>query len=142
MPDKGRFPYTHMEDKWHPVPDAAESYAKAKPPNNTLVSVAEPFEARWAPTWLIAPERLFMNQLSENLLLHKNNATPPKISEWHDSVTEERVVEAVSSDDCIGFCLSCGEEACNVEGDARGYTCDACDEPQVFGCQEILLYML
>ena len=47
--------------------------------------------------------------------------------------------EVLKNDDNYGFCLACGEEAYNVEPDARKSKCEACGEPRVFGAQEILL---
>jgi len=38
-----------------------------------------------------------------------------------------------------GFCLACGEEAEGVEPDARGYTCSSCEEPKVYGLEELVL---
>lgn len=38
-----------------------------------------------------------------------------------------------------GFCLKCGSEAYGVEPDARGYRCEACDAPKVYGLEELLL---
>jgi hypothetical protein len=35
-----------------------------------------------------------------------------------------------------GLCLSCGAAAYGVEPDARNYTCEACEEPSVFGIEE------
>jgi hypothetical protein len=55
-----------------------------------------------------------------------------------DKVTLEQIMEAVAVDDCRGFCLACGAEASGVEPDARNYVCEACDEPQVFGAEELL----
>jgi len=57
----------------------------------------------------------------------------------HESITVERVIEAVSEDDCIGFCVACGEETNGVEPDARKYTCDSCDEKTVYGAEELLI---
>jgi hypothetical protein len=51
----------------------------------------------------------------------------------------EQLMEAVQADDNLGYCLACGEEAYGVEPDARRYTCECCDKPQVFGAQELLL---
>jgi hypothetical protein len=43
-------------------------------------------------------------------------------------------------DECGGgFCLSCGEQAYEVEPDARNYTCDECGATEVFGASELLL---
>lgn len=53
--------------------------------------------------------------------------------------TIEQVIEAVESEDYIGFCLSCGEEAYEVEPDARKYKCESCGEYRVFGAEEILI---
>lgn len=64
---------------------------------------------------------------------------------WHPSITDERVVEAVEREmtslDNPGFCLICGDEAMGVEPDARNYTCEACGAEQVFGADELLLYL-
>lgn len=38
-----------------------------------------------------------------------------------------------------GVCLACGEYAYGVEPDARQYTCESCDEKQVYGAQELLM---
>ena len=38
-----------------------------------------------------------------------------------------------------GFCLACGATVGGVEPDARRYTCEACDEPKVYGLEELLL---
>lgn len=56
-------------------------------------------------------------------------------------VTLEQVVEAVEADDNLGFCLSCGAEAFNVEPDARNYECESCGATQVFGAEELLLML-
>lgn len=64
---------------------------------------------------------------------------------WHASITEDRVVEAVerrlTTLDNPGFCLVCGDEAMGCEPDARNYTCEACGAEQVFGADELLLYL-
>lgn len=38
-----------------------------------------------------------------------------------------------------GICLNCGEEAYGVEPDARNYTCDCCEQSQVFGLEELII---
>jgi len=53
--------------------------------------------------------------------------------------TMDQVMEACESDDNIGFCLACGEEAYGVEPDARHYKCESCGELRVFGAEEILI---
>ena len=56
-------------------------------------------------------------------------------------ITLEQVMEAVEQDDCLGFCTACGAEAYNVEPDARGYECESCGEPKVYGAEELLMMM-
>ena len=38
-----------------------------------------------------------------------------------------------------GLCLKCGEEAFNVEPDARRYACETCGEKAVYGMEELLV---
>ena len=61
----------------------------------------------------------------------------------HQSLTPEVIMAAVERRrvtlDNPGFCIACGAEACGVEPDAREYECEACGEPQVYGCEELLL---
>ena len=54
-------------------------------------------------------------------------------------VTLEQVLEAIQQDDCLGFCLACGEQAYNVEPDARRYVCEGCGKRQVYGAEELLI---
>lgn len=60
----------------------------------------------------------------------------------HPSITEARVLAAcerrMTSLDNPGFCIACGAEAEGVEPDAREYDCEACGEPGVYGCDELL----
>ncbi len=53
----------------------------------------------------------------------------------------DEVIAAVQADDCLGFCVACGEEAYGVEPDARRYRCEACDEHAVYGAEELLFHM-
>ncbi|HMH98988.1 MAG TPA: hypothetical protein VK577_20830 [Bradyrhizobium sp.] len=61
----------------------------------------------------------------------------------HPKVTPKRIREAVFlaniSLENPGFCMACGAEAGGVEPDARGYECEACGEPQVYGAEELLM---
>lgn len=61
----------------------------------------------------------------------------------HKSVTVERVTDAVEQAmrDCEnpGFCLVCGADADGCEPDARGYVCEECGRPAVYGAEEVLL---
>jgi hypothetical protein len=54
-------------------------------------------------------------------------------------LTLNRIMRAIEEDSSIGFCLACGEEAYSIEPDARGYTCEACDAPKVYGAEELLM---
>lgn len=38
-----------------------------------------------------------------------------------------------------GFCLGCGKEAEGVEPDARKYTCEYCEQPKVYGLEELVM---
>lgn len=49
------------------------------------------------------------------------------------------VMAAVEADDCLGFCLACGEMAYGVEPDARGYECECCGARKVYGAEELLI---
>jgi hypothetical protein len=60
----------------------------------------------------------------------------------HKSLTVDRVIEAVGCDDCLGFCVYCGEEASGVEPDARKYTCEACGEGGVYGAEELIFHLV
>jgi hypothetical protein len=65
--------------------------------------------------------------------------------DWHKSLTDEVLIEACershSSLDNPGFCLVCGCEAYSVEPDARNYKCESCDAKQVFGIEELIMYI-
>jgi hypothetical protein len=60
----------------------------------------------------------------------------------HESITQDRVIEAIEADDHLGFCVSCGAEAYGVEPDAQDYFCEMCEESSVFGAEELLLYIV
>lgn len=61
----------------------------------------------------------------------------------HPSVTADRVMELVrhyaNSLDNPGICLGCGEDAFDCEPDAERYICEACEEPRVYGAEQLLL---
>jgi len=63
----------------------------------------------------------------------------------HSSITPSRITDAVMrqhhSLDNPGFCLACGSEADGCEPDAQRYTCEYCDEPRVYGAEQILMMM-
>jgi hypothetical protein len=58
-----------------------------------------------------------------------------------ERVDLEQVMEAITTDDHLGFCLSCGAERGCCEPDARHYQCEECGARQVFGSQELLFMM-
>ncbi len=59
----------------------------------------------------------------------------------HPSITQDKVIAAIKEDDFLGFCIHCGEEANGVEPDARNYMCMSCEEPGVFGAEELLFHV-
>lgn len=56
----------------------------------------------------------------------------------HESITADRVIEAIQLDECLGFCTACGNEQSGCEPDARCYSCESCGERAVFGAEELL----
>ena len=54
-------------------------------------------------------------------------------------ISQARIVAAVERGDGTGFCQGCGATAHNVEPDARGYTCESCGKPDVYGAEELLM---
>ena len=64
----------------------------------------------------------------------------------HSSLTVDRVEKAAQSQmygiKNPGFCIACGEDATGCEPDARNYTCEICEEKQVFGAQEIVFMLI
>ena len=48
-------------------------------------------------------------------------------------------MEAMEADEYIGFCTACGEQADEVEPDAREYECESCGECKVYGAEELVL---
>lgn len=65
--------------------------------------------------------------------------------EVHKSVTLDRVVEAVEryrvSLDNPGICIACGQDQDGCEPDAERYECEACEEPAVYGAENLLIYL-
>ena len=65
--------------------------------------------------------------------------------QMHKSITHARVHKLAKKSmfglESPGLCLACGHEADQVEPDAEGYACESCDEPKVYGAEQ-LLFML
>ena len=63
----------------------------------------------------------------------------------HPSVTLDRVVAAVelynSTVENPGICVACGEDAYDVEPDARRYVCECCGAHRVYGAEELLIML-
>jgi hypothetical protein len=61
----------------------------------------------------------------------------------HHSITAERVQEAAeraaASLDDPGFCVACGAETEGVEPHACKCDCESCEEPAVYGAEELLV---
>jgi ribosomal protein L37E len=53
----------------------------------------------------------------------------------------DEVMAAAERGEYMGFCLACGDEAYDVEPDARKYECESCGANKVYGAEEILLMM-
>jgi hypothetical protein len=53
--------------------------------------------------------------------------------------TFKAIQTALTSDECLGFCQSCGAEVSGVEPDARGLKCEICGAQEVYGYEELLV---
>ena len=60
----------------------------------------------------------------------------------HSTITEDRLLKVIQSDEPIGFCIECGADNWGVEPDAREYECDECGCSAVFGAEEILFHFI
>lgn len=65
--------------------------------------------------------------------------TKTGLTQYRPVMTETAYTKLAFSDGSVGFCLACGEEADGVEPDARRYTCEACNQPKVYGLEELLM---
>ena len=74
-------------------------------------------------------------------MTYKTNEIAKK-ARVHYSV--DAIVEMIEecSDEYLGLCIECGEIAEGVEPDARGYQCECCSRPAVFGMEEIGLCVI
>jgi hypothetical protein len=65
------------------------------------------------------------------------------MSDLHESITRERVIEAVErwseGTDNPGFCRACGKEADGVAPDETDVECEYCGEDKVTGAAELLM---
>ncbi len=61
--------------------------------------------------------------------------TKSGLQQFIPAISEAELMEERST----GFCLACGAEAYGVEPDARKYTCESCNQPKVYGLEELVL---
>ena len=61
--------------------------------------------------------------------------------EKKQKITLKRVMAAIDSGEYYGFCVACGYKQEGCEPDARQYICDRCDQPKVYGAEELLMYL-
>ena len=63
----------------------------------------------------------------------------------HKTVTIKRIIKTIERNnaDCTntGICIACGEDAYNVEPDARQYDCECCGKLTVYGAEELLIML-
>lgn len=69
----------------------------------------------------------------------------PDISKLVAIVGVETILDAsnrtIFGNDFLGYCLSCGTEHDSVEPDAEEYECENCGEHQVYGIENIIMYL-
>ncbi len=54
-------------------------------------------------------------------------------------IDTDALIEAIESEENLGYCTTCGEEHSCCEPDAREYKCESCGENTVFGAEELLI---
>ena len=54
-------------------------------------------------------------------------------------VSDQEMRNSIYGESMDGICLSCGARQGGVEPDATGYTCEACEEPLVWGIEQAFL---
>ena len=61
----------------------------------------------------------------------------------HKSITAKRlealVMETMFGTADTGICIACGEEQGGCEPAARNYECEGCEQPKVFGVEELMV---
>lgn len=57
----------------------------------------------------------------------------------HPSISADLIMNAVESNDYVGFCIACGAEHYNIEPDAERYTCEVCEDQTVYGAETIFI---
>jgi hypothetical protein len=60
------------------------------------------------------------------------------MAKFHESITDDLLIDAVRADDNIGFCIHCGNEQSNCEPGARRYACENCKLLGVYGAEQLL----
>ena len=61
----------------------------------------------------------------------------PQVEYFIPVFDEAFEAELLSHD--TGFCIYCGNEASNIEPDARRYKCESCGNEGVYGLEELLV---
>jgi hypothetical protein len=52
---------------------------------------------------------------------------------------DQSTFDDFAHDDSVGICVRCHTEVFGVEPDARGYVCDICEKPTIYGFAELVL---
>lgn len=65
--------------------------------------------------------------------------TKTGLTQYRPVLSETSYSRLAFGDGNVGFCLACGNDADGVEPDARRYTCESCDQPKVYGLEELLM---
>lgn len=56
----------------------------------------------------------------------------------NESITPDRIIDALEYGEYVGFCTACGFEQDGCEPDAERCRCDWCDERAVYGANLLL----
>ena len=57
-------------------------------------------------------------------------------------VTIDQMAEIAVGDDGLGLCLHCGQQAADIQADARKYRCETCGTKAVYGADELALMLI
>lgn len=68
--------------------------------------------------------------------------TYEEISRAATPYVDDIIAAHEAMDDHAGICLACGEMSDGVEPDAERYRCEGCGRRAVFGCGELIFYVI